>query len=135
MKFEIYKPGQGKYARLIVGLLLAGLIAYGCSSLREYLRNVGTVFTLGSQVFSIGQIIPAVLWLVCVVAIFFGLNYPKFADFLIETEIEMGRVIWPTRRSVISSSVVVIVAIVLMSAILWGVDTLLYSLLKLVKIY
>jgi preprotein translocase SecE subunit len=135
MKFEIYKPGQGKYARLIVGFLLAALIAYGCSSLRGYLRDVTYGFSLGSQTFSLGQLIPAGIWLVCVVVIFVGLNYPKFADFLIETEIEMGRVIWPTRRSVISSSIVVILTTVLMSAILWGVDSLLYSLLKLVKIY
>ncbi len=135
MAFSIYKPGQGRYARGGMGILLLLLDAYGCSALRGQLRDITYVPTIGGQQFPLSVIIPTVVGLLVAAGVGLALNYSKFADFLIETEVEMGRVIWPTRKSVIGSSVVVIVTTVAMSALLYGVDSLLYWLLTLVKIY
>lgn len=130
MKLSIYKPGQGKYARITSGVLLGALVAYGATALRTTLGDVGTTWKIGSQTFSVGQVVPLLVFVVLAAVIAWSLNWPKVADFLIETESEMARVIWPTRKTVISSSVVVIIAVVAMSALLYGVDSLLFVILK-----
>lgn len=135
MAFSIYKPGQGKYARLATGALLALLAAYGTSSLRGALGESGVMFRIGPQEFTYAQIIPIVVFALLVAAIAWGLNHRRFADFLIETETEMGRVIWPARSAVIGSAVVVIVTLVLTSVLLYGADNLLLVVLKSVGLY
>ncbi|MCC6578910.1 MAG: preprotein translocase subunit SecE [Phycisphaeraceae bacterium] len=56
------------------------------------------------------------------------LNKPRIADFLIATESEMKKVNWPTRRELIGSTWIVICGTVLFSAALWVID-LLFALL------
>ncbi|MCD6404903.1 MAG: preprotein translocase subunit SecE [Planctomycetes bacterium] len=135
MAFKIYKPGQGRYARISAGVLLGLLIAYGCASLRGALSEAGTLVTFSRFTLTYAQVVPVAIFILAVAAIAVGLNYPKFADFLIETEIEMGRVVWPTRQAVVASSVVVIVTVVGMAMMLWAVDKGLVALLELVKLY
>ena len=135
MAFAIYKPGQGKYVRITTGALFTLLTGYGAHSLEATLADTGTFFTLFGQDFTYAQVIPIAVFLVIVAALVWGLNYAKFADFLIETEVEMGRVIWPTRRSVIGSSIVVVLTVVVMSALLFGVDKLLFTVMHAVGLY
>ena len=124
----IYKPGQGRHARIAMGVFLALFAGFGCASLKGVLDS--TELHMLAKKF-----IPVGVFLVSVVVIALGLNYPKLANFLIDTEMEMGRVIWPTRREVFASSLVVIVALVVMAAFLYGADQVLLSLLKAVKLY
>src|SRR5262245_28966776 len=49
-------------------------------------------------------------------------NWPTFADFLIATEAEVNKVSWPTRRSVIQDTIVVLSTVVLMTLFLFAVD-------------
>jgi preprotein translocase SecE subunit len=49
-------------------------------------------------------------------------NWPTFADFLIATEAEVNKVSWPTRRSVIQDTIVVLSTVVLMTLFLFVVD-------------
>ena len=135
MAFQIHKPGQGRYARISCGVLMALLAAYGCQALSGTLSDAGEFFSLFGNPVYYFQAVPLIVFLVLVVATVWLLNWPKFADFLIETEIEMGRVAWPTRRAVVGSSVVVIVTVLIMSFFLYGVDRLLLWLLQLVKLY
>lgn len=135
MALSIYKPGQGKYARVTTGVILALWSAYGVNSLKVSLGSAGSLFTIGSQEFTYAQVVPVVVFLAAVALIAWLLNFRKFADFLIETEAEMGRVIWPSRSSVVASSIVVIVTLVVMSALLWGVDTILFWALKAARLY
>lgn len=114
---------------------MALLAAYGCYALGNSLSETGTLFSLLGNPVSYAQAVPIIVFLALVVALVWLLNWPKFADFLIETEIEMGRVAWPGRRAVFGSSVVVIVTVLLMSFLLYGVDRLLIWLLHLVKLY
>lgn len=124
----IYKPGQGRHARVAMGVFLALFVGFGCASLKGVLDS--TMLHMLAKKF-----IPVGVFLVLVLGIALALNYPKLADFLIDTEMEMGRVIWPTRREVFASALVVIVALVAMAAFLYGADQLLLSALKAVKLY
>ncbi len=49
-------------------------------------------------------------------------NIPRFAEFLISVENEMGKVSWPSRRELFQASMVVIVVIFMLTAILLGYD-------------
>jgi len=125
--FQIYKPGQGRTARLSSGVLLGLLTAYGCSSLKVTLIDAGTLPAFMLKLFfghpvTYGEVIPVIVFIFVMAAVVWMLNYPKFADFLIETEIEMSRVAWPTRSTVVGSSVVVIVTVIVMSVLLYLVD-------------
>ncbi len=131
----IYKPGQGRYARISSGVLLGLLVAYGCQSLRGLLADAGDLVQLGWITLTYAQVGPAAVFLLAAAALAFALNRAKVADFLIETEIEMGRVMWPTRRAVVSSSVVVIITLLVMAGFLYGVDYLFLELLKLIGLY
>lgn len=124
----IYKPGQGRYARVSTGVLLALFVGYGCSSLRHVLGGTSVSSVLA-------RVIPVGVFLLAAAGIALALNYPRFADFLIETEIEMGRVVWPTRKAVLASSVVVIVTVLVMAALLFGADELLWWILDSVGLY
>jgi preprotein translocase subunit SecE len=52
-------------------------------------------------------------------------NIPSFADFLISVEAEMNKVSWPSRGELYRASLVVIVVIFLLTAILFGYDLVL----------
>lgn len=124
----IYKPGQGRYARIAMGVFLAFFVGYGCKSLQGLLgtTDMSTLAVKG---------IPVAVFLAAVAAIAVALNYPKLADYLIETEVEMGRVIWPSRKEVMASSLAVIAMLLLMAALLYGADRLLLAILELVNLY
>jgi len=134
MALGIYKPGQGKYARVTTGVLLALMAVYGVGALKGYLPN-RPIFAVGGQSFTWALVVPAALFIVLAAAVLVLLNWPRFADFLIETETEMKKVDWPARRSVVVSSVVVVVTVVVMSLFLYAVDYAVYKFLKLIKLY
>ena len=127
-------------ARLSSGVLLGLLTAYGCASLKRALVDAGTLpafilkLFLGHPV-TYGDVLPIIVFVFVMAAVAWMLNFPKFADFLIETEIEMSRVAWPTRTTVVGSSVVVIVTVVVMSVLLYAVDWGLLYILKKAGLY
>jgi len=49
------------------------------------------------------------------------------AQFTREVRIELRKVVWPTRPEVVTYTVVVLIAVVVMTAVLWGIDSLLYK--------
>ncbi len=135
MALGIYKPGQGRISRVSMGLLLAMWTAYGAHSLAGQLADVGGRIPVAGMTFTLAQVIPVVLFVVAMLALLWLLNWRRFADFLIETEIEMRKVDWPARRTVVMSSVVVIVTVIVMSLFLYGVDYVVYGLLKFIRLY
>jgi len=52
----------------------------------------------------------------------------KAWSFILETRIEMRKVVWPTRQETVQTTMVVVAIVVVMALILWGVDSL-YALL------
>jgi preprotein translocase SecE subunit len=124
----IYKPGQGRYTRISTGVFLGLFAGFGCSSLYKVL-DMTALSPMARKFVPVGVF----LGLVAVIAVL--MNWRKLADFLIETETEMIRVIWPSRREVIASSLVVIITVVVMAAFLHGADWLLLKLLEGVGLY
>jgi preprotein translocase SecE subunit len=74
------------------------------------------------------------LFLVSLVAFHLYLNRPKVGEFLIETQGEMRRVSWPTRREWVGSTVVVLCLVAVLSGFLYAADHFLSQLMQALKI-
>jgi len=115
MSFGIYKRGQGRWSR---GVAAASLVTLGVwAALSTYRWIDHYVY---AKWYVPGLILASFLGLA-----YYLSNRPKPASFLIETEIEMKKVTWPTVQEVFSATVVVIIVLVIMGAYLFGVDRLL----------
>jgi preprotein translocase subunit SecE len=118
MSMQIYKPGQGKYTRLISGVSVAVIVAIGCWRLYERLAATDwspwIVFLVPLVVF--GAIAVGIYWL---------LNKASVADFLIASEGELKKVNWSSRKEVAVSTFVVVLVVVIMGALLGATDMVL----------
>src|SRR5690554_6361204 len=112
--FEVYKKGQGKYTRVSTFIAVMVIVVIGAYFLSRTLRS--------SPYLQFG--IPTLMVVALAWFMFWILNRPKTADFLIATEGEMKKVSWSTRKEVIESTKVVIVTTFILAAILAGVDIL-----------
>ena len=76
-------------------------------------------------------------WLVCggitavLVLASIGIAYTtaigaNAVEFMSESKAEVRRVVWPTRQETVQATLLVMVAVVIMSIVLWGIDTLLF---------
>ncbi|MBN1505223.1 MAG: preprotein translocase subunit SecE [Sedimentisphaerales bacterium] len=115
MSMQIYKPGQGKYTRLISGVSVALIVAIGCWRLYE--RLAATDWSPW-----IVFLVPLVVFCVIGVGIYWLLNKQSVADFLIASEGELKKVNWSSKKEVAVSTFVVIVVVVLMAALLGATD-------------
>jgi preprotein translocase subunit SecE len=114
--FEIYKRTQGKYSRTLTfcGVLVLGIA--GAAALSEKLQGysgIGPIIQFG---------VPVLLLLGLAVLMFWIVNRPRSADFLIATEGEMKKVSWSSKKEIIGSTKVVIIATFMMAGILYAVD-------------
>lgn len=126
-----YKKDQGRLTRMAAFWSLAILIFYGCVSLHEELKSRFTALgkpILGIRIPVLGMDVTPALLISAVVlatALYFLHRWQqtaKVADLLIETEVEMRKVTWPTFAEALNSSVVVIVCVVFLMAFLAGAD-------------
>jgi len=112
---HIYKPGQGKYTRLISGISVVTIVAIGCYLLYTRLAatdlNPWIVFLL-----------PLIIVVAAAAAIYWVLNKPSVADFMIASEGELKKVNWSSRKEVAVSTGVVIGVVVAMAALLGATD-------------
>jgi preprotein translocase subunit SecE len=112
---QVYKPGQGKYTRLISGLSVAVVVAIGCWRLYEMLAatdwNAWIVF-----------LVPLIVFVAAGVGIYWLLNKSSVADFMIASEGELKKVNWSSRKEVAVSTFVVIVVVVAMAMLLGATD-------------
>jgi preprotein translocase SecE subunit len=129
MALELYKPEEATRTRGLIAVLLAVLLGYGLFSLHEYLgaweywkqdflkQGPGTEFPVSPRV-----LLVSTLGVITAMGIYLLANHPRVVDFLIETEKEMQNVSWPPKHEVISSSIVVVIAVIVMAAYLGLVD-------------
>ena len=115
--FNIYKRGQGRYTRIITVLcvMLIGII--GAYMLSEKLSAYAP-----SRIPPVRFGVPLLVLAGLGLLMFWVVNRPKSADFLIATEGEMKKVSWSTKKEIIGSTKVVIVTTFIMASILFGVD-------------
>jgi preprotein translocase subunit SecE len=121
MLTKIYKPGQGKYTRLITGAAVIVTVGIGC------LRLVRTL-EAGDVNPWIAWIVPAAVFVALAAVVYWLLNKPAVADFLIAAEGELKKVNWSSRKEVAASTVVVIVVVVVMAALI-GVTDVVFSII------
>lgn len=106
------------------------LLLFGCTFLHTVLIGnfKDTAKSLGFEIPLVGVTVTTA-FLICAGIFVVGTfvihrwqNSPRTADLLIETESELRNVTWPTGTEVVNSSIVVIVAVVLIGAFLAGSD-------------
>lgn len=116
MQFSIYKSGQGYWTRMMTAVGVGTLVISG-------LAWILPVINLSPEYETYVRAGVAIAVLVFfAVALWWVLNNPKIADFMIATEMEMKKVAWPTRQELITFTIVVIVGTFMMALLLWGVD-------------
>ena len=121
--FHIYKPGQGYWTRMgtaAAAALVAALTAHFLyQQLPVWLRNFGM---------SQDAARPTSIWIIAGLLIAFGLfvfylmNKPTNADFLIATDSEMKKVNWTSKKELMGSTKVVIIFMFLIAAMLFAFD-------------
>jgi preprotein translocase subunit SecE len=118
-KFEIYKRGQGKYTRIttFVSVMVLGLAGAYVLSLQLVHKSAYVRFG-----------VPTVLVVGLALLMYWLVNRPRTADFLIATEGEMKKVSWSSRREVIGSTKVVIITTFIVAGILYAVDAVFVAL-------
>jgi preprotein translocase subunit SecE len=124
---EIYKRGQGKYTRITTFLGVMLLVVIGAVRLSEELTTVAL-----SPLVRYG--IATALVVVSAAVMFWVVNRPRSADFMIATEGEMKKVSWSSRKEVIGSTKVVIITTLILTVILFTVDLLFTQLFVWIKV-
>ncbi|MBC8218241.1 MAG: preprotein translocase subunit SecE [Planctomycetes bacterium] len=118
MVFEIYKRGQGKYTRLCSAF--GGAIIAGAGCWRLYMKLGVWLPSLERNVeLWVTTMVPAGLFVIFAVLLFWLVNKASVADFMIAAEGEMKKVSWSSKQEIIVSTTIVIIVVV-MTAILLG---------------
>jgi preprotein translocase subunit SecE len=122
MVFSIYKRGQGKYTRLCSAFAAAIIAASGCWQLFNKL-DASSLWGLSPKTaLWVATMVPSGLFVVLAILIFWLVNKPSVADFLISAEGEMKKVSWSSRKEIAVSTSIVIIVVVIMSALLGATD-------------
>ena len=121
MLTPIYKPGQGKYARLGTGFTVAVVVAFGCWRLYEMLEATDLSLWVTS-------LVPVAVFAALAGVTYWLLNKPTVANFMIAAEGELKKVNWSSRKEVAVSTLVVIIVVFVMAALL-GTTDLVFSLI------
>jgi len=94
MNLKIYKRGQGKNSRLSTALVVFAIVAIGCWELYGQLQ--------GSNVW-VQTMVPVGVCGVFAGLIYWLMNKPAVADFLIAAEGEIKKVSWSSRKEITNS--------------------------------
>jgi len=125
----MYKRGQGLNTRLWSGLTCFTITAIGCFRLYQILlsrTNNIWLYTL----------VPSGVCAAIALLIFWLVNKPNLADFLIAAEGEIKKVSWSSKREIIASTTIVIGVVLSVGFMLVGVDFLFSGLFEFVlKLY
>ena len=117
-QLRLFKPKQGRNARQVTLIAIGVVLAAGAWALRSWLEGEG---------YSTGVTIGVPLGVLAVTgwAAFRLIQLPKFAEFLIAVEAEMGKVSWPTQSELLKASGVVVFVIFGLAGLLFMYDWIL----------
>lgn len=116
MELKIYKSGQGYYTRLMTALLSFAVVAIGCYILWGKLQGANPW---------VSSLVPLGICAAFGLLIYWIVNKPNVADFMIAAEGEIKKVSWSSRKEIISSTIIVI-GVVLFVGIMLAVTDLLF---------
>jgi preprotein translocase subunit SecE len=113
LALKIYKPGQGYWTRLLTAAGAGIILVFGLVWLANVLllQPVPEAIVIASVTVVIGG---TLYWI---------MNRPRIVQFLIDTDSEMRKVNWPSRREIYGSTWVVICGTILMAVLLFGIDS------------
>ena len=121
MVFDIYKRGQGKHTRLCSAFAIALIAGLGCLRLFSKLEAASWGLSKKTAMW-IATMVPAGLFVLLALLIFWLVNKSSIADFMIAAEGEMKKVSWSSRKEIAVSTFVVIVVVILMALLLGVTD-------------
>jgi preprotein translocase subunit SecE len=121
MAFKIYKRGQGKYTRLSSAFTAAVIVGLGCLRLFNKLEAVSWFASERTKMW-VATMVPAGLFVILSLLVFWLVNKPSVANFMIAAEGEMKKVSWSSRQEIIVSTSIVIVVVVVMATLLGTTD-------------
>jgi preprotein translocase subunit SecE len=121
MAFNIYKRGQGKYTRLCSAFAFAIIVALGCLRLYNWLQAAEIVPNRRAALW-VATMVPAGLFVVLGLLIFWLVNKPSVADFMIAAEGEVKKVSWSSRKEIGVSTFIVIMVVIIMAVLLGTTD-------------
>jgi preprotein translocase subunit SecE len=114
LKADLYKPMQGRHARLYTAVALGGVLALGLWRLEHDSLNEYAIHTRYG--------VPVLLGLILGWVVFRLVEYPPFVEFLIATEAEMNKVSWTSKDDLYRATTVVLTTVALVAVFLFGVD-------------
>lgn len=139
---EAYKAGQGSLARLTSWTLILIALFLGCVELYTWIydKTDGPIIPLAVFYHLPLLGVPLSWKLLLCVALFIGLLWllrryllrPQTVDTLIETELELKKVSWPTKDESMNATWVVVLVTVLMTVTLSVFDFLLGTLFRMI---
>lgn len=112
---ELYKPIQGRYARLYTALGLGVIVLAGAYQVSQASLEYSPLWRFGLPLVFAAALGWVILRLI---------HFPPFADFLIATEAEMNKVSWTTRDDLVRATTVVLATVLFMALFLYVVDYL-----------
>ena len=120
MAWTIYKSGQGYYTRLVSAISGGVVVAIGCYLLWQ---KLGAVDIASANVrFLVQVFVPLAVFAGLGWLIYWIVNKPVVADFMISAEGEMKKVSWSSRKEIAVSTIVVIAVVVAMSGLMAATD-------------
>jgi preprotein translocase subunit SecE len=120
MALAIYKRGQGYYTRLCSAVAAGAVVALGCFSLYRKLEAI--VFQNPTLKILIQSLLPLAIFAGLGFLIYWLVNRPLIADFMIAAEGELKKVSWSSRKEITASTIVVICVMLFMALFLLLVD-------------
>ena len=97
------------------------MVGLGCLQLYKKLEAVGWGLSRRAALW-IATMVPAGLFVALGLLIFWLINKPSVADFMIASEGEMKKVSWSSRKEIAVSTFIVIVVVIIMGVILGVAD-------------
>jgi len=117
MLIEKYKWGQGKNTRVYTVVSIGLLVAIGCWRIYQKLTatlDVTTPMGLWTSV-----LVPLIVFAIFAIVLYWLINKPIVADFLIAAEGELKKVSFSSKREIAVSTFVVII-VVIATAVMLG---------------
>jgi preprotein translocase subunit SecE len=125
VRTDLYKPLQGRYARLYTGVGLGVIVLAGAYQVSQAAVEYTPAWRFG---------LPLAFAVVLGWLILRLIHFPPFADFLIATEAEMNKVSWTTKDDLIRATTVVLATVLFMALFLFVVDRLWTLILQLIGV-